>query len=115
MSYGNKLDLCINQGATFTQQLTIKASNGANIANIGTAELRSQLRTSYEAVAPTASFSFTWVDHSNGIANMTMAATVTAGIPAGSNYVYDVELYFLDGTVYRVLQGKAKVSPEVTK
>ena len=114
MSYGNKLDLCINQGATFTQQLTIKASNGANISGIATGELRSQIRVDYNSVSVTASFTFEWVDHSNGVVNMILPATTSATVAAG-NYVYDVELYLLDGTVYRVMEGKIKVRPEVTK
>ena len=114
MSYGNKLDLCINQGATFTQQLTIKATNGANITGISTGNLRSQIRVDYNSVAVTAAFTFDWVDHDNGIANMILDATTSAGIAAG-NYVYDVELYLVSGTVYRVMEGKIKVRPEVTK
>lgn len=113
-NYGNKLNLVVQQGATFIQTLNLKADDGENIAGIATAELRSQIRASASSAAVVESFDFTWVDHVNGVATMGLSATKTTGIAAG-NYVYDVELYFPDDTVYRLFEGKVKVTAEVTK
>lgn len=110
----NKFDMCVNQGATYTQQLTIKASDGSNIDGISTATLASQIRSSYTSSTVVASFTFTWVDHANGVVTMSLSATTTTGIPAG-DYVYDTELTLPSGTVYRILEGKVKVRPEVTR
>ena len=114
-SLGNKLNLVVQQGATFTQQITLKASDGSSIPDIIDADLRGQIRTTYDAASVTASFSFNWVDHAEGIANMVIEANVTNLMSAG-NYVYDVELFWtVEGTVWRILEGKLKVTPEVTK
>ena len=114
MNFGNRLDLCIDQGATFTQQLTIKADDGNNIVGIETSDLRGQIRTDYDSSTVAGSFTFAWVDHAEGVADMTLSATVSAAI-AGGNYVYDVELALANGTVYRIMEGRVKVRPEVTR
>lgn len=109
----NKLNIVIQQGATFTMQLDIKAEDGEPIVDIETADLRGQIRTSYAASAATAAFTFTWLDNF-GKSTMTMSATTTTTVPA-AEYVYDVELYFPTGVVWRIIEGKAKVTPEATK
>lgn len=115
-NFGNKLNIVIQQGATFTQTLNLKGSDGSNIVDIANAELRGQIRTGYDAAAVTAAFTFTWTDHNNGVAEMTIDADDTKDIPyLAAGYVYDVELYWASGIVWRVLEGKVKVTQEVTK
>lgn len=110
----SKLNIVINQGATFYWELDIKAEDGSPIIDIQNADLRGQLRTSYSSAAVAASFTFTWLDN-NGKSTMEMAAATTAGIAAG-DYVYDVELFWAGtGVVWRLFEGKARVTPEVTK
>ena len=110
----NNLDITIDQGATFTQRLTIKSSDGSNIADIATTTIASQLRVDYSSSDIAASFTFSWIDHTNGIVDMILTAPSSAAL-TGVRYVYDVNLTFASGVVIRLLEGRAKVRPEVTK
>ena len=120
MSAGN-FDITIDQGSDFTLTLVIKDGNTPR--NLTGYSARGHLRASYDTAQYWAfDFSSTTFD-SNGTLIMKMAHNVVAdnGNTALSegNYVYDVELFKqTDGSdteVERIIQGKAKVSREVTR
>ena len=113
-------DLQIDQGATFSQGFQWQSGNGTPInlgGYVGSCVIR-RTATSSEVLA-TADIVVT--DAVNGKFMVTMSKTQTASIPTDGTsykdklqYVYDV--YFSVGTSrYRVINGYAYVSPEVTR
>ncbi len=109
-----KLNIVIDQGATYSQAITWKDSNGV-IDNTGYSA-RMQAR----ATVPSASTVVSLTDGSgitlggaDGIITIALTATETAGITEGK-YVYDLEL--VNGSdVYRVVMGTFTVRGEVTR
>jgi hypothetical protein len=107
-------DIVIEQGATFSKQLVLKNADNSPRDLTGLDLVRGQIRKSY---TDSTFYAFAFSVTDNEI-TWTMPAETTATIAstqANTFYVYDVELVFLGGTVERLLQGKARVSPEVTK
>ena len=107
-----KLNIVIEQGATFSKVLTIKDSDGLPI-NLTGKTFRSQLRRRPTDVTPAASFTMAVLNAANGTVNWQLTATATAGIVAEPHY-YDVEM--VEGAVVtRLMEGTAFVNFEVTK
>tara|TARA_R100000541_G_scaffold12415_1_gene20859 strand:- start:984 stop:1337 length:354 start_codon:yes stop_codon:yes gene_type:complete len=117
MSAG-KYDITIDQGSDFKLTLVIK--DGDAVRNLDGHFARGHLRASMDTAQHWA-FDFTDSSYnSSGTLVMKMANDVVAnnGNTALSegNYFYDVEIYTSgDATVERILQGKAKVTREVTR
>jgi hypothetical protein len=108
------LDLICYQGANFDYTLTWKTDGTA--VNLTSYTARMQVRETYQS--STAALSFTngsgiTLGGTAGTILVAASATVTAGVAAG-DYVYDLEMVN-SGTVTRLIQGKFKVDPEVTR
>jgi hypothetical protein len=111
----SQLDITIEQGATFERDIVYKDSAGDPIDLTAVTSVRGQVRRTYDA---TTSYAFVCAvtDAVNGEISWTMPATTTAEIePHSLQWVYDVELVYSGGTVVRLLQGNAFISPEVTR
>jgi hypothetical protein len=110
-----KYDILCEQGATFQRTFTWIGSDGEPVYNTGYTA-RMQVRTTASAattlVSLTSSSGIT-LGGADGTITVEIAATATAGIPAGC-YVYDLELEQA-GVVYRLLQGDFVVDAEVTR
>lgn len=115
-------DLRIEQGATWTRVFTFVDGNDDPIDVTGWT-FRGQVRKSFNSTTALADFSFSASDADNKKV-FTITDTETAGIPVNpptgnarnsSFYLYDIEAVKDDGTVERLFQGKAEVSPEVTR
>jgi hypothetical protein len=116
-------DITIEQGATLRVSSTLKGSDGNPLDLTGWTG-RAQIRESFsgEKIADfTISFN---ADRTDGVfvLSLTDAETAAISVPANTTsrrvitkYPYDVELVKPDGTVLRVLQGLAKISPEITR
>lgn len=118
-----KYSFIIEQGTTFTRTFNYKDANGEPIS-LDNHTIRMQIRSSYDSLGviddlTEAGGNFTvttpvGTDVSSSI-NLTISATDTA------NYNFDQALYDLEiqedttGVVTRLLQGKVKLSREVTK
>jgi hypothetical protein len=129
MSAG-KLDISIEQGTTFELKMTLKDELGARIDLTGHT-FQGQVRKTYSDSTVQANFSFTLADQTNPatkgdvLASLTPAQTTALAVnPAEEGSVdrpdtpmiYDIESQILpSGHRYRWLQGKANISPEVTK
>ena len=122
MSAG-KLDLSIEQGATFKRKLIFKDSTNSPIDLTGNV-FSGQIRTSPSSTTIIASFVCTITDAPNGEVEITLTDTITSGIPVKpstspekqtTSYAYDIERTIPGGTKQRVLEGIANVSPEVTR
>ena len=107
-----KHDITIKQGASFVLQGQLVTGATSEARDITGFDIRSQIRPTYSS---SLSYSMTGsiTTASSGRWEITMDAPTTAAIPYGC-YVYDIELYS-DSTVDRILEGKATVSPEVTR
>lgn len=109
-----KLDLTIEQGATFKRTVTWRDDDG-NVMSVMGAAVRMQIRESYAATNTVANLS---VDsgitkNSDGSFDIAIVATDTAMMKPGS-YIYDLEIED-SGTVTRLLAGNVTVSAEVTR
>ena len=106
-------DLDIYQGQTFTLSITVRDTNGAPI-NLAGYAISGFLKTRYSDSGKLTDLNVTIADATNGIVNLYIPATGTAALPI--NYAfYDIEMLNSgDGSVTKVLAGKAAVYPEVT-
>lgn len=120
-SRGDKLDLTFRQGATFGPvPVRMVAPSGLPI-DLSGASVRAAMRKSY--ASPTAyQFACLIVNAADGRFTFGMADDLTADIPCGptpndpaSQYVWDLEVEFSDGTVMPVFYGMVKVAPEATR
>ena len=106
-----KLNLIIDQGATYTNSSIIAYDTSNTAINLSTYTVASKLRKHYTS---TNSVSFTATGNSTGYVSLTLTANVTANIASG-RYVYDVELVSNTTTVERIVEGIVTVFPEATK
>lgn len=110
-----KYNIKVEQGATFILDFTIKT--GSTPWNLTNYTARMQVRTSVNATTTLLS-----ITNSNYITLGGSAGTVAISVPASmtddliaGRHVYDFELVSSGGQVWRVLEGKFTVSPEVTR
>ena len=116
------VDLNILQGATFSARIAVTDSTGAAI-NLSGYTTRGWGKHRYSDTnklidldpdVVSGSGDMTWYSAlTSGLVDIKIPATGTAALPIIQG-VYDVEMYNATGTVTRILQGKMKVSPEVT-
>lgn len=111
MSAG-KLNIMIEQGATFSKTLTIK--DAANIPiNLTGKTFASKLRRRPTDMTAAAQFTFSIIDAPAGRVRWALTAGQTAQLVAEPHY-YDIEM--TDGAIVtRLMQGTAFVEFEVTK
>jgi len=107
-----KLDITIEQGATFSRIITIKDSSNTAV-NISSDSFAGQVRKRHQSATAIASFTFSITNGSAGIVTATMANSVTSAMDPG-DFVYDIE-WTSGSTVTRLLEGTATVTPEVTR
>lgn len=107
-----KSNLTIDQGADFTATITVSDEDGNVIAltdYTGRGQMRkSPFTSTYHA------FTVSVSDPAAGEVTLSMNSTTTAAITAG-RYLYDVEVISSGGTVTRIVEGIATVTPEITK
>ena len=108
-----KYDIVIDQGSDFAIEVQIQ-QNSANV-NLSTHSARAQLRPTPTSSTKTADFTCSIVNASQGKIKMSLGNTVTANISYGK-YYYDLELVnSSDSSVTRLIEGVARVTPEVTR
>ena len=120
-----ELTIDIEQGATFEKILTIKNTLSAAVDITGYT-FAGQLRKTFETASPIATFTFDLQDQvtDTGKVKWSLSDTDTSAITVDpvtnykkryTEYVYDIEMTKPDGTVVRLLEGIARVYPEVTR
>ena len=107
------LNQVIDQGATFSKQITVYETDGTTVQNLTNYTVTSQLRKNYTSTAYT-TINATNNSPTNGIIVMSLTAVQTAALKSG-RYVYDLQIAAADGTVTRVIEGVITLRPEVTK
>ena len=107
------LNQIIDQGTTFSKQITVYETDGTTIQNLTGYTVSSQLRKNYTSTAFT-TINATNNSPTNGIIVMSLTAVQTSALKSG-RYVYDLQITAADGTVTRVIEGVITIRPEVTK
>ena len=102
----------LDQGATFTRQLTVKDNDSA--MDLTGYSVASKMRSTHDSSTVVGTFTCTISDASAGKITMQMTNSTTAAIEEGI-YVYDLEITASSGTVTRIMEGSVTVNPEVTR
>ena len=107
-------NLSIDQGATFSSDITVKDING-NVFDLtgytAVAKLAKGYSSTRTRTAMTTAFA---ADRTTGILSISLTANQTAALDP-ERYVYDVEItQTSSGIVTRVLEGVITVRPEVS-
>lgn len=106
-----KSNLIIDQGSTFSTDLTLTDENGDPIDLVGYTA-NSQIRKWYTSSSPSASFA-TSINTETGVITLSLTANQTSNLVAG-RYVYDVEINS-GAEVSRIVEGIVTVTPQVTR
>jgi hypothetical protein len=106
-----KANLVIDQGSTFSTELTLNDEYGDPL-NLAGYTANSQIRKWYTSVNATATFS-TSVNTVSGTVSLSLTANQTSSITSG-RYVYDVEISN-GSSVSRIVEGIVTVTPQVTR
>lgn len=111
-----RLNITIQQGATFSNTIFLKDDDG-NPIDLSGASVRSQIRPAYDSSSFVAFDISIVAPATNGEILWEMDASTTEGInlSLGTIWVYDVEVEYASGVVQRILQGSAIISPEATR
>lgn len=117
-----RYDLVIEQGATFSRQVTWQNQDGSAV-NLTGYSIAGKLRRKTSDNQAIASFTCTITNASSGIFTFSLTATETAALPTAHSQTADKEfldcVYDIEATQgsnkYRILEGLARISPEVTK
>lgn len=105
-----KANIVIDQGATFSTDITLTDENGDSLLLSGFTA-NSQIRKWYTSSNPAATFT-TSINVDSGVITLSLTANQTSNIVAG-RYVYDVELH--GDTTSRIVEGIVTVTPQVTR
>jgi hypothetical protein len=105
-------DIYLEQGVTYTNQITLDDSTGEPY-NLTGFTVKSQAKKSYYSTNPTITFDAIIYDANNGVIQLSANSAVTANVAPGK-LVYDI-IIMGSNNVTRVLEGQIFVSPAVTK
>jgi len=108
---GTKVNLVVDQGATFETTINLTDDNGDLVdltGYTGAGQIRKHY-TSSNAVNITVTLG--GVD---GTVTLGLSANTTANLVSG-RYVYDVEVYDPSNVVSRIFEGIVTVTPQVTR
>jgi len=106
-------NLTIDQGSDFETEIKVTDAGGA-AADMTGYLITAQIRKTYLSTTST-SFACSLVNASKGIVKIVLSSTTTNAMKAG-RYVYDVEAQNgTGGTVTRIVEGQATITPGVTR
>jgi hypothetical protein len=106
---GQKINIVMDQGATFTTTFNVVDNNNLPI-DLSHYTAASEMRKTYFS---SNAYSFSATGYANGAITLTMNAATTSAIWAG-RYVYDIDITDQSGNVSRVIEGIVTVTPGVT-
>ena len=107
-----KYNFTLEQGATFSREITVQDSGSA--MNLTGYTPRMQMRSTHDSSSIALTFDTSISNASQGKIQISKAATDTAAIEEGI-YVYDLEIESGGGTITRLMEGNVTVTPEVTR
>lgn len=108
-------NLRIEQGATFSSDVTVKDTNG-NAFDLTGYTAAAKMALGYASTRTRTTISTAIAsDATTGIITLSLTADQTNNLDAPARYVYDVEITKTsDSTVTRVIEGIITISPNVT-
>ena len=106
-----KANLVIDQGSTFSTDLTLNDENGDPLTLAGYSA-NSQIRKWYTSTNASATFT-TSINTASAVITLSLTANQTSNLVAG-RYVYDVEISS-GAEVSRIVEGIVTVTPQVTR
>ncbi len=107
----DKVNLTVDQGATFSVDFIVSTANGTS-ADLTGYTGAGQIRKTYTSNSSTA---FSINVYANGTVRAGLTANQTGNLNEG-RYVYDVELTNTsDSSVVRLVEGIVTISPQVTR
>jgi hypothetical protein len=114
-----KVPLTIERGATFQRTLLLTNADDS-VRDLTGHEARMQVRQAYGDAAAVLSLTSEpgggiAIDVPTGALAVRIEAAATAQLVPMTAGVWDIELQAPDGTVYRLLEGVARITPEVTR
>lgn len=108
-----KYDIVIDQGADFALEIAL-AEDGSPVS-LANHTASAQLRPTPTSSTLTATFTCQVTNASQGKLQMNLGYALTANIAAGK-YYYDLELHNTSAnSITRVIEGVARVTPNVTR
>jgi len=107
----SKANLIIDQGSTFSTDLTLTDENGDPLSLSGYTA-NSQIRRWYTSSNTTAVFT-TSINTTSSTISLTLTANQTSNLTFG-RYVYDVEITS-GSEVSRIVEGIITITPQVTR
>lgn len=106
-------NLSIDQGATFTSDVTVKGMTGL-VFDLTGYTARAKMAKGYASTRTRSSITCTIAnDPTTGIITLSLTAEQTAALDP-ERYVYDLEIVSATNVVTRTLEGIITVRPEVT-
>lgn len=108
------IEYYMDQGTTFSNNVTIKNVSTSAAINISGYTFTSQLRKSFYSANSAANLVCTIINAANGIFLVSLDSANTANIPAG-RYVFDIKMKDSANIVSRPIEGLIFVTPQVTK
>jgi len=105
-------NITIDQDADFTETLTIKDSTGT-VVDLTGSTITSKLRKTHLSSSST-TFTTAIVSATEGTCSITLTDTVTSGLTEG-RYVWDLTKTDGSGIITRRIEGRATVTPSVTR
>ena len=108
-------NLIIDQGATFTSDITVKDASG-NAFNLTGYTAEAKMAKGYPSTRTRTTITATISgDPTTGTIGLSLTPVQTAALDAPERYVYDVEItQTSSGAVTRVIEGIITVRPNVT-
>ena len=107
-------NLSIDQGATFSSDVTIKDANNA-LFDLTGYTARAKMALGYASTRTRVTITATVnSDPTTGIVTLSLTDTQTADLEAPARYVYDLEVVSSGGSVTRVIEGIINIRPNVT-
>lgn len=104
-------DIEVEQGATFSRTIEFEG------IDVNEFDFRGEIRRHYQASDVEAEFEFEKIDDTN--LGIELSAKTTADLRSSLSLVYDIEMFYIDEDgeerVIRLLEGRVRVSPEVTR
>jgi len=105
-------NITIDQDADYTETVTVKDSTGT-VVDLTGQTVTSKLRKTHLSTSATR-FTTAIVSATVGTASITLTDTVTSGLTEG-RYVWDLTTTTSAGLVTRRIEGRATVTPSVTR
>ena len=107
-----KYDFTLEQGTTFSREITVQDS--ASAMNLTGYTPRMQMRSTHDSSTIALTFTASVSNAAQGKIQLSATDTLTAAVEEGM-YVYDLEIESSSSGVTRLMEGKITVTPEVTR